>query len=169
MSGRTIRVRGKLAPDNGVTDEPQGTQTSEIADSAVTTAKIAAAAVTAAKLGADVSSLTGVDNATIETNANLLRIKAGGVNLAKLAAGITPSHVVKFAGTSVAENDADATVTIALAGALATDVASAVVRASAAAVHVIKAVLTADTLTVTLSGNGGAGTQVDYVVYRAAA
>jgi len=42
------------------------------------------------------------------------------------------------------------------------------VRASTAAVYVVKAVLTADTLTVTLSGNGGVGTQVDYIVTRAA-
>lgn len=77
--------------------------------------------------------------------------------------------VVKFAGTSTAEVDADATVTITVTGAAATDVASAVLRAAANAVYVTKAVLTSNTLTVTLSGNGGAGTLVDYVVYRAAA
>ena len=86
----------------------------------------------------------------------------------EMRAGSNASHSVIAAGTSAAENDADATITITLTGAAATDVAVASVRASTAAVYVVKAVLTADTLTVTLSGNGGVGTQVDYIVTRAA-
>ena len=101
------------------------------------------------------------------TNAGVTAIGANKVLIGMLQTNITPSHVVKYAGTSVAEVDADATVTIALVGALTTDVSQVVLRAAANAVYVTKAVLTADTLTVTLSGNGGAGTQVDYVVYRA--
>ena len=83
-----------------------------------------------------------------------------------MRAASSPSHSIIAAGTSAAEVDADATVVIAIPGAAATDVATATLRAAANAVNVTKAVLTADTLTVTLSGNGGAGTTVDYMVSR---
>jgi predicted RecA/RadA family phage recombinase len=85
-----------------------------------------------------------------------------------MRAGSNPSHSIIAAGTSAAENDVDASVVIPLTGVAATDVAQVTLRAATAAVYVTKAVLTADTLTVTLSGNGGVGTQVDYVVARAA-
>lgn len=84
-----------------------------------------------------------------------------------MRAASQPSHSIIAAGTSAAEVDADATVTITITGAVAGDVAVVTLRAAANAVYVTKAVLTADTLTVTLSGNGGAGTQVDYIVIRA--
>jgi len=84
-----------------------------------------------------------------------------------MRAASSPSHSVIAAGTSVAEVDADAEVVIVITGAAATDVATATLRAATNAVSVTKAVLTADTLTVTLSGNGGAGTTVDYMVSRA--
>ena len=83
----------------------------------------------------------------------------------KAASG--PSHSIKFAGTSTAEDDADAEVVVTVTGALATDVAVVTLRAATNAVYVTKAILTADTLTVTLSGNGGVGTQVDYMICRA--
>ena len=56
--------------------------TTELADDAVTTDKIAAGAVTATELGAS----------AVETT----KIKNANVTLEKLAAGITPSHIVKF-------------------------------------------------------------------------
>ena len=97
-------------------------------------------------------------------------VGAGGVALANLAAGITPSHVVKFAGKSASETDADASIVITVTGAVAaTDFAQAQMVAGANAVYVTRTVVTTDTVTVTLSGNGGAGTIVSYVVYRAAA
>lgn len=102
------------------------------------------------------------------TNAGVTTIGSGKVLLAMLAAALQPSHVVKFAGTSSAEEDADGSLVITVTGALETDIASVVLRAAANDVYVKKAVLTENTLTVTLSGAGGVGTQVDYVVYRAA-
>jgi len=97
-------------------------------------------------------------------------VGAGGVALVNLAAGITPSHIVKFAGKSTSEIDADAAVVISAVGALAaTDFAQAQLVAATNVVYVTKTVVTNDTVTVTLSGNGGAGTIVSYVVYRAAA
>lgn len=79
----------------------------------------------------------------------------------------TASHHIVFAGSSTSETDADAEVVVTVTGAVDTDVAHATLRAAANAVYVTKAVLTADTLTITLSGNGGAGTIVDYYVCRA--
>jgi hypothetical protein len=92
---------------------------------------------------------------------------AGAVTVSKVA-NKAVSHVPMFGGLSAAEVDADATVTIAAAGVLATDVVVATLSAAANAVYVTKAVCTANTITVTLSGNGGAGTVVNYVVFRAA-
>lgn len=91
----------------------------------------------------------------------------GAVTVSKVA-NKTVSHVPMFGGLSAAEVDADATVTIAASGVLATDVVIATLSAAANAVYVTKAVCTTDTITVTLSGNGGAGTVVNYMVFRAA-
>lgn len=96
-------------------------------------------------------------------------IKDANVTLAKLAAGITPSHIVKFAGTSEAYAGGGTSVAITVTGALPTDVATAVIRSSTNAVSIVKAVLTDDTLTVTFSGDPGAGTTIDYSILRAAA
>jgi len=56
--------------------------TTELADDAVTTDKIAAGAVT----------VTGLGASAVET----AKIKDANVTLGKLAAGIKPSHIVKF-------------------------------------------------------------------------
>jgi len=77
--------------------------------------------------------------------------------------------VVKYAGLSTAENDDDAQVVISQSGVLATDVAICTLAAATNDVYVKKAVCSANTITVTLSGNGGAGTQVAYQVLRAVA
>ena len=74
----------------------------------------------------------------------------------------------RFAGATTPEVDADASVVAAVTGVLATDIVVATILAQANTVNIIKAVPTTDTLTFTLSGNGGAGTSIQYVVYRAA-
>lgn len=94
-------------------------------------------------------------------------LQAASVTLAKLAAGITPSHVVKFAGT--ASGGTTATRAYTITGALVGDVATAVIRASTNPVSIQKATLSSDTLTVLFSGDPGASTTVDYSVLRAAA
>lgn len=76
----------------------------------------------------------------------------GSVDVDKLEAALQPSHVVKFAGTATVD-DSTGTLAITVTGALSTDVASVVLRSATADVYVKKAVLTADTLTVTLSGD----------------
>lgn len=120
--------------------------TANIQDGAVTANKLAADAVTTAKI----------------LNAN--------VTLAKLAAGITPSHVIKFGGqlTSVGGAAAEAfTVNGAVA---ATDRAFVqVVDNGTNNVTVLEAVVTTDTLTVTFSADPGAGAIINYQLIRAAA
>lgn len=95
--------------------------------------------------------------------------KVNGVVVGPAVSGITSVNGTKapvFSGVSAAENDADASVAITVAGVLATDVATAVMVAGATPQAVTKVVCTANTVTVTLAGNGGVGTQVFYTVYR---
>lgn len=98
------------------------------------------------------------------------KILNANVTLAKLSAGITPSHVIKFANqvTTVGGAAAEAfTVTGAVA---ATDRAFVqVVNDGTANVTVLQAVVTNDTLTVTFSANPGADTVINYQIIRAAA
>jgi hypothetical protein len=114
-----------------------------------------------------------INNAGALTIASLAvttaKIATANVTLAKLASGITPSHVVKFAGTSAAYGGGGTSTAITVTGALATDVATAVIRASTNAVSIVKAVLTTDTLTVHFSADPGAATTIDYSILRAAA
>lgn len=72
-----------------------------------------------------------------------------------------------YSGLSVSETDSDATVTITVAGLVAADVAVCTLKAAANAVYVTKAVCGTDSIVVTLSGNGGAGTVVSYIAFKA--
>lgn len=97
------------------------------------------------------------------------KILAANVTLAKLAAGITPSHVIKFANqvTTVGGAAAEAfTVTGAVA---ATDRAFVqVVNDGTGNVTVLQAVVTTNTLTVTFSANPGNDTVINYQLIRVA-
>lgn len=98
------------------------------------------------------------------------KIADANVTLAKLAAGIAPSHVIKFGGqlTSVGGAAAEAfTVTGAVA---ATDIAFVqVVNDGPNNVTVLQAVVTNNTLTVTFSADPGAGAVINYQLIRASA
>jgi hypothetical protein len=111
---------------------------------------------------------TGVT--TIQANAiTTAKILNANVTLAKLAAGITPSHIVKFAGqpTTVGGAAAEAFV---VAGVLATDLAFVqIVDNGAANVTALQAVCTANTLTITFSANPGNDVVFNYQILRAAA
>ena len=119
----------------------------------VGTANLQNSAVTAIKLASD-----AVETAKI-LNAN--------VTLAKLAAGITPSHIVKYAGTS-AYAGGGTSVAITVAGVAATDLVFAQIQASTNAVSVVKVVPTLNTITVHFSADPGAATTVQYQALRAA-
>lgn len=97
------------------------------------------------------------------------KILNANVTLAKLASGITPSHVVKFAGqpTTVGGAAAEA---FAIAGVAATDLAFVqIVNDGTSNVTVLQAVCTLNTLTVTFSANPGNDTVFNYQILRAAA
>lgn len=102
-------------------------------------------------------------------NTGITTIGVGAIDLAMLSAGITPSHVIKFANqvTTVGGAAAEAfTVTGAVA---ATDRAFVqVVNDGTANVTVLQAVVTANTLTVTFSANPGNDTVINYQIIRVA-
>lgn len=105
---------------------------------------------------------------TIAANAiTTAKILNANVTLAKLAAGIAPSHVIKFAGKDVSAGGS-ATVVITATGVAATDVVFAQIQASANAVNVQKVTPTTNTITVLCSGDPGAVT-MSYEALRAAA
>lgn len=100
-------------------------------------------------------------------NTGALTIANNAVTLAKLAAGITPSHVVKFGGTSNFAGGA-ATTTITVTGMAATDLPFVQIQASTSAVSVQKVTPTLNTITVLFSADPGAATVLSYQVLRAA-
>lgn len=99
-----------------------------------------------------------------------VKILDANVTLAKLAAGITPSHIIVFANqvTTVGGAAAEAFTVTGAVGA--TDRAFVqVVDDGTAGVTVLQAVVTDNTLTVTFSANPGADTIINYQLIRAAA
>lgn len=137
----------------------------KIANATITTTQISATAgivgtqlangtVTATQLAANAVTTAGILNAN--------------VTLAKLAPGITPSHVVKFAAqyTTVGGAAAEA---ITIAGVLASDLPFVqLVAPGTNTVSVTFAVATTNTLTVTFSANPGNNAIVNYQILRAA-
>ena len=95
-------------------------------------------------------------------------IENDAVSLEHLDAGITPSHLIKFAGSHTygggGTSDA-ATVT----GVAATDLVFATIKASTNAASITKAVPTTNTVTFHFSADPGASTVVFYQVVNAAA
>jgi hypothetical protein len=95
-------------------------------------------------------------------------IADSAITLAKLATGVTPSHIVKFAGTHAyaggGTSDA-ATIT----GVAATDIVMATMKASTNAVAINLAVPTTNTVTFHFTADPGAATEVFYTVFSAAA
>jgi hypothetical protein len=97
------------------------------------------------------------------------KILNANVTLAKLASGIAPSHVVKF-GSRFTTLGGAAAEAITLTGALSSDLAFVrLVNDGTANVTISSWAMTADTLTVTFSGDPGNDAIIEYVVYRAAA
>lgn len=97
------------------------------------------------------------------------KILNANVTLAKLASGITPSHVIKFANqlTTVGGAAAEAFTVTGAVGA--TDIAFVqIVNDGTGNVTVLQAVVTDNTLTITFSANPGNDTVFNYQIIRAA-
>ncbi len=164
-----------------------------IANSAITNAKVSAsAAIDFSKLAAlnsgnilvgsagnVATSVTMSGDATIIASGALTiasnaittaKILDANVTLAKLASGITPSHVIKFANqlTTVGGAAAEAFTVTGAVGA--TDRAFVqIVNDGTGNVTVLQAVVTDNTLTITFSANPGNDTVFNYQIIRAAA
>lgn len=78
------------------------------------------------------------------------------------------AYMIVAAGQSASETDSDATVTVTDERIASTDIAicTAFAGTTGASLPIVKAVCTTDTLTITLSGNGGAGTIINYIIIR---
>ena len=112
---------------------------------------------------------TSAGNANIPAGSiTAAMLGANIVDLPALAAGVTPSHVVKYAAkyTTVGGAAAEA---ITIAGVLATDLGFVqLVNQGPNTVTIKIAVTSANTLTVTFSADPGAGAIIDYQILRAA-
>ena len=96
-------------------------------------------------------------------------IDDGSITLAKLATGITPSHIAVFADQATTAGGAAAEA-ITVTGAAATDLAFVqLVDEGSNTVTVANAVVTENTLTVTFSADPGADAIINYEIIRAAA
>lgn len=102
----------------------------------------------------------------IESNPS---IGAGNILLAMLGSGISPSHVVKYAGANQATPGGSATVTKTITGLLSTDVVVAKLDVAGAVPRtILTSAATAGTLTVVFSGDPSTDHKWSYVVLRAA-
>lgn len=73
---------------------------------------------------------------------------------------------IALMGASIAEVDANAKVEVLDNRIAAGDIAIVTIAGQTGTAYIVKAVCTAGTLTVTLSGNGGAGTVINYIIVR---
>lgn len=118
-----------------------------------------------ATIGAD-----AIDTENIENNAiTTAKIANSNVTLAKLASGVTPSHVVKFAGKHTTTGG-NATEAFTVTGVLSTDIVIATLQQKGSTPRTILTVVpTTDTITLVFSGDPSTDHIVSYMVLRAAA
>jgi len=151
-----------------------------IPDGAITNAKVNAAALidwskmallTSASIlvgnGSNVPTVVAMSGDIAIDNAGATTIQANAVELGMLAAGITPSHVARFAGKhSYAGGGTSDAATVT--GVVAGDIVFATIEASTNTTYIAKAVPTTDTVTFHFGADPGAGTIVSYIVFNAA-
>jgi hypothetical protein len=96
-------------------------------------------------------------------------ITAGSVLLASLAPGITPSHVVKYAGT-ITWSGSGASLATTVTGVATTDIVMATITVKGTqAAYLVSAAPTLNTITLVLSAaNTSNDYQISYTVFRAA-
>src|ERR1051325_11546038 len=95
-------------------------------------------------------------------------IADAAVTKAKLSASLSPSHVVKYAGTFTTVNGS-ATQTITVSGVASSDIVHVNLRVAGASPQtILTAVPTTNTITVVMSANPAADHVLQYSVLRAA-
>lgn len=96
-------------------------------------------------------------------------LPAGSITLAELSSGIAPSHVVKYAGTFTTLGG-DASETITVTGAAATDIVMVTVKTAGGTPRsIVAAAAATNAVNVTMSGDPSTDHVLQYVVLRAAA
>lgn len=96
-------------------------------------------------------------------------IQANAVTLAKLASGITPSHIVKFAG-KITWSGSGVSLATTVSGVVSGDIVEATIQtAPTQAAYLVSAAPTTDTITLVLSAaNTSNNAVIAYTVFRAA-
>lgn len=117
--------------------------------------------------GADIVKVTAV-SPDVTVSSILADLPPGSVELADLASGIAPSHVVKFGGLfTTAGGDVNESITVT--GALATDLAFVVLSVAGASPEtIITSKAATDAIDVVFSGDPSTDHVVTYQVLRAA-
>ena len=139
-------------------------QGSTAATGGIELSDLAADSVNSSKIVDDSIALADMGDASVDTS----NIVNATVSLEDLDSGIAPGFIVPIANTSISESDADATITITHVGVLATDIAGGMLTNSTNPVVILNATTATDTITFVLNGNGGAGTEAFYWIFRAA-
>lgn len=116
----------------------------------------------------NVATATAITGDVTISNTGVTTIANSAVTLAKLAAGITPSHIIVAGGFVNYGGGSDST-TIPIANAQVGDIPNAWMGASTNASVVQKVSLSGTTMTVTMSADPGALSAIYYQVLRAAA
>lgn len=132
-------------------------------------AMLAVTAVTTNVTTESFAAIGTVDTAQLAADAVTgAKIEDDAVSLEHLDAGITPSHVERFAG-QVTTAGGGAAEAITVTGAAATDLAFVqMVDDGTNNTTIVNAVVTTNTLTVTFSGDPGADAVINYVIMNAA-
>ncbi len=118
--------------------------------------------------GSNVAADVAVTGDVTISNAGVTAIGAAKVVLAMLATGVTPSHVVKFAGKHTTAGG-NATEAKTVTGVASTDVVVATLQSATGTPRTLLTTApTTDTLTFIFSGDPSTTHVVSYVVYRAA-
>lgn len=118
--------------------------------------------------GSNVGAAVALSGDITATNAGVTAIGAGKVLLAMLGTGITPSHVIKFAGSRTTLGGS-ATEAFTVAGVAATDILTVSLRTKGATPRtILTGAPTTNTITLVFSGDPSTDHVVDYVVHRAA-
>lgn len=112
-----------------------------------------------------------VDTSELAANAvTTVKITDANITLAKLAAGITPSHVVKYAG-NITWSGSGASLATTVTGVATTDIVMATIQTvPTQAAYLVSAAPTTNTITLVLSAaNTSNNAVIAYTVFRAVA